>query len=206
MQFSEIQTDVIKDIINQGIGNAAMSISQLTENKVELNVPSIRIIPMSSLLNEMSLEKDTVHSSIDLGFTGGIEGTASLIFPSKSATELVSLLTGEMDGTIDLEAVRSGTLSEVGNIVINSVMGSISNSLKQKLEFHLPQYREDLISNLFRTDPGSDEAQVLLANAEFNIEKLSLSGNIILVFEERALEMIGTLVNSTLQEAGNGKS
>uniref|UniRef100_A0ACD5GZE0 Uncharacterized protein n=1 Tax=Desertifilum tharense IPPAS B-1220 TaxID=1781255 RepID=A0ACD5GZE0_9CYAN len=50
-----------------------------------------------------------------------------MIFPTESASTLVSLLTGEKPGTPDLEAVKIGTLLEVGNIVLNGVVGTVSN-------------------------------------------------------------------------------
>jgi chemotaxis protein CheC len=79
--------------------------------------------------------------------------------------------------------VRVGTLSEVGNIVINGVMGSIANVLKLQINYTLPTYTEDNIENLITPPSTAPDVTVVLAHTRFTIEHLQIEGDIILIFE-----------------------
>ena len=53
-------------------------------------------------------------------FQGGLDGCAFLVFPHTSAARLLSAVTGDDAGGDDMDSLRSGALTEVGNILINS--------------------------------------------------------------------------------------
>jgi chemotaxis protein CheC len=81
--------------------------------------------------------------------------------------------------------VRVGTLSEVGNIVLNGVMGSIGNILKQHISYTIPTYIEDSIENLLTLDSNINPPPntILLVRIRFMIQQLQIEGDIILLFE-----------------------
>ena len=110
---------------------------------------------------------------------------------------MVSILTGEEAGSDDLDAVKIGTLSEIGNIVINGVMGSISNVLKQHMQYTLPVYLEDTIDNLLLPTQVSN-SKILLAQARFNIEQLELMGDIVLIFEVGTFDALINAINEEM--------
>lgn len=57
---------------------------------------------------------------------------------------------------------------EIGNIVINSVMGSIGNVLRQHMNYALPVYLEDTVENFWKSNNLS-KTTILLAQARFTI-------------------------------------
>jgi chemotaxis protein CheC len=109
------------------------------------------------------------------------------------------MLTGEEPGTPDLDAVRIGTLSEIGNILINSVIGSIANVLEQRLDYALPTYMEDTVENLLTSKNSVGETTILLAQTQFSVEQLQIRGDIILIFE---LGSFDVLLNAIALTAG----
>ena len=117
-----------------------------------------------------------------LRFAGEFAGVAQLVFPTKSAYLLVSMLTGEVLGTPDIDSMKIGTLSEIGNIVINGVMGAISNVLHQHLEYSLPKYEEGTVDLLWKVRTLEPDTVILLAQTRFTIETLQIQGDIILIF------------------------
>ncbi|MGJ5672521.1 MAG: hypothetical protein ACR9NN_02690 [Nostochopsis sp.] len=120
-----------------------------------------------------------------------------MIFPTESASTLVTILTGEEPGSPDLDAVKIGTLSEIGNIVINGVMGSISNMLKQHMNYTLPVYLEDTIDNLLLSTNVSN-SKIILAQARFTIEQLEIIGDIILVFEVGTFDVLINVIDEEI--------
>ena len=81
-----------------------------------------------------------------------------------------------------MDSLKVGTISEVGNIVLNSVMGSISNILSGRLEYRLPSYRELTLSRLMEST-GEGKEVVLVARTEFVSERQGVRGDILLVME-----------------------
>ncbi len=183
MKVTTEQIDALKELINIGVGRAAGVLSEMVHCHIRLQVPFIKILLPAELKNEMEELGKYRVAAVRLGFKGPFSGSAALVFPPDSASKLVAVLTGEESGSSDLDSVRVGTLSEVGNIVINGVMGSISNVLKQSINYSLPSYMEDSIDNLLMLDKPEPDVTVILARTRFTIEQLYIEGDIILIFE-----------------------
>jgi len=117
-------------------------------------------------------------------FNGSFSGNALLLFPPDSANNLVSVLTGEDSIEDDMDAIRTGTLTEIGNILINCVMGSISNAIGKQLSYSVPSYLEDSLLNMLQqNNEDSRDATIILAKTHFIIEEHFINGDIILFFE-----------------------
>ncbi len=172
--FSDIQIDALKEVVNIGIGQSASSLNEMLDSHIILQIPSIIIYnptnPNKSV-KELIVNK---LSCVKLDFFGSFSGTAALVFPPDSAANLVSALTGEGANTPGLNAVMAGTLNEVGNIVINGIIGSISNILSDPMDFSVPTYQEGLLADLIMAEKPLNVA-ILLINAKFQVEDLHSS-------------------------------
>ena len=105
-------------------------------------------------------------------------------------TSTFTVLTGEEPGTPDLDSVRAGTLSEVGNIVINGVMGSFGNLLHIPLTYELPFYFEGAPEHLLKFQNAEPDLTMLLAHTRFSVQDLEIQGTILLVFEVRSFDSL----------------
>lgn len=198
-QISSAHIDALQELINIGIGRAANMLNQMVQSQIILGIPVIRVLSLKDLQKELKLRfNENAFASVRLSFTGSFSGKANLIFPTESASTLVSILTGEELGSPDLDSVRIGTLSEVGNIVINGIMGSISNILNQHLHYGLPLYLEDSIEHILSLNNTSDKTVFLLAQARFDIEMLEIMGDIVLIFEMDAFDALIEIINQEL--------
>jgi len=193
MNLTLVQEDALKEIINIGVGKAASMLGEMIEMKINLNVPYIKIIMINELGYELEKLSEDKLAYVKLDFRGSFSGTAMMVFPADSASKLVSVLTGEEEGSLDLDALRIGTLTEIGNIVINGVMGSIGNILNNQIDYALPEYLEGTGVNTINTIKVDIYATILLAETHFKIEQLDIEGNIILLFE---LSSFGELVKA----------
>lgn len=191
MKMTPEQVDVLKEMINIGIGKAASILNEMIRFQVSLAVPFVKVLSPQELRKEMEGMGRYRVTAVQLGFKGAFTGTAALIFPPDSASKLVSVLTGEEPGTPDLDSVRAGTLTEVGNIVINGVMGSLGNLLKQYIYYSLPSYIEDTMENLLKlNNVGKNNTTVILVRTRFTIKQLEIEGDVILIFEVGSFEAV----------------
>lgn len=194
MNISVEQKDALTELVNIGIGHAASSLNCLINHKIRLTVPQIDVLSIESIKKQSPISEDGNISSVSMAFQGDFDGRASLMFPCESARILVALLTGEELDSTELDDLRSSTLAEVGNILLNGVMGSLSNMLASRLDYSLPLYQE--IPRQKMLDCQKMEA-VLIARAKFYIDDLCVEGNIVLFFE---LESFQLLMNSILED------
>lgn len=199
MHLTDDQIDALQELVNIGVGRAASVLNEMVETRIILQIPFIKVLSPLNLKEELEGQfNDDYLSAVRLGFTGSFCGAAELVFPTDSASTLVAVLTGEEPGTPDLDALKIGTLSEVGNIVINGVMGSIGNVLKQHMDYQVPTYLEDTIENLLTSDSN---VAILLAQARFTIEQLQIIGDIILLFEVSSFDALLEAINQEMEVA-----
>jgi len=191
-QLTADQYDTLKELINIGVGRAAGMLNAMLDTHVHLQVPELFTCTREQLETELNTFGGDTISVVRLTYSGGFSGATSLIFPPTSAAKLVSILTGEEHAVDDddLDALRIGTLTEVGNIVINGVMGSIANVLKQRLHYSLPTYIDDTIKALIALNRFKEDATIVMARAHFRVEAWQIDGSIVLWFEVGSLDAL----------------
>ena len=134
--------------------------------------------------------KSTI-SAVELSFEGNISGAAQLLFPTETASSLVSILVEDEDeDDVDMDALRAGTFCEVGNIVLNGVMGSISNILGFSFEYSVPEYIETHSDDYMKDQGMQESSHVLLARTRFSIDELNIEGDIALFLQISAIHKL----------------
>jgi chemotaxis protein CheC len=189
----EFYLDALQEIVNIGIGRAASCLNTMLSYPIELQVPAITVLQLS---DESQIPEDLVGdllACVQLDFHGVLNGTAALVFPPQSAAKLVSALLGEDDSSHGLTPVMAETLNEVGNIVINAVIGTIGNIISSPFDYSLPSYREGGLIELLQPS-GSEGAFILLMRTHFRVFDLQVAGNIFLVFELSSFETLMSLI------------
>jgi len=201
-QLTADQYDTFKELINIGVGRAAGMLNAMLETHVHLQVPDVFALNRDQLEAEINTYGGDTVSAVRLTYSGAFSGATSLIFPPSSAAKLVSVLTGEDPPAEDedLDALRVGTLTEVGNVVINGVMGSVTNVLKQRLHYSLPTYIDDTIKALIALNRFQEDATIIMARAHFHVDALQIDGSIVLWFEMGSLNTLLDAIDKLNQD------
>lgn len=183
MKLGAEQKDFLTELVNMGIGRAAGVLNTMLQSHVTLRVPAVQVLSELELEAKMDSFGHDVLSSVRLEFKGHFSGIASLVFPTESAAKLVSIVTEEEDESLDLDSIRVGTLTEVGNIVLNGVMGVIGNELGQQIRYSVPNYIESPIEQLLVLKVPVISPMVIWVQTRFSIQQHHIDGDIILIFE-----------------------
>lgn len=196
--ITDFERDTLKELVNIGVGKAAAILNDMLGMHIDLEVPNIDVLRLSEI--EMAMEglKREKAAAITIGFEGSFMGRVAMVLPATAAANLVSALTGEEMGTPDLDTVKIGTLKEIGNIVINGVMGTISNVLELSLTYSLPRYDDDYKSTLAKGSE-SDDPYLLLLYTYFTIQQLAVHGHILIVFDNASFELLRTTMKALQQ-------
>lgn len=181
IELNEQRLDVLTELINMGIGRAAAVMNQMLTQKVQLQPPIVQLLSFSDFLS-IDQNQSKEYSTVKMDFSGIYNGSCALIFPPQSAATLVSVLVGEDEAMNELNSVKSSTLSEVGNIVINSVLGSLAKSTNNKFEYTLPIYKEGNIDVFLRDDLKKKNIDILIVKTLFVVSSLKVTGEMTMVF------------------------
>lgn len=194
MNLTLEKIDAVQQLIKTEMCQATTVLSEMLDADIYLT-PYIKFESVAVLQQEIQTRLGTEQvAAVRQDFSGLFPGIAALIFPTKSADLLTVILTGEAFDTPDLEQVQSGTLSELGNILINSVIGFIGNLVNQKLEYKLPLYTEDKIGNLLKLWETNRDDKIFLFQTHFVIEPFQIQTEIILIFEGNSFEHLVRLL------------
>ncbi|MFH1852265.1 MAG: chemotaxis protein CheC [Candidatus Neomarinimicrobiota bacterium] len=198
MSINTSQVDALLEMINIGVGRGSSILNTLLKQHITMSVPTIRIIRSGELPLLNAVKRNGTISGIKLAFSRDFHGNAQIVFPSSTIPVLISALIGEECESADIDSLRSATLSEVGNIVLNSVVGTISNLLQISLDYSLPAYFESRDTNLHFNEELRSDSILILADTNFSIEKLQIDGNIVLIFAVNSFERLLALLDNHL--------
>jgi chemotaxis protein CheC len=199
--MSEPILDGIKELVNIGIGRAAGSLNTLTGHHVVLSIPEITFLRIKELETQL-LYQDSSYSAINQDYSGAFLGTTILIFPQKSADCLFLHLTGEERKNQENDELWRTTLLEVGNIIVNAIMGSIANILEEKLEYQLPQYRENSLEDLLNNTRFADSKCIIVAHAKFSVDEQDIQGKILLLLADQSIDVLTASINEKMGLSG----
>ncbi|MBE3562197.1 MAG: chemotaxis protein CheC [Hydrogenibacillus schlegelii] len=127
--LSDFHLDLIREIGNIGAAHATTSLAKLTGTRIEMSVPSARLLRLADV-GALVGEERTVAAAY-LAFGGDIEGSIFLLFPPDGVRTLLRRLlpgieaaSGEEDGFSPLEW---SAFKEVGNILAGSLLSALAD-------------------------------------------------------------------------------
>ena len=190
--MSESQKDGLTEVINIAFSRAGAALSELTGQRVLLDVPRISIHTIEELQSALSDLVEGELSTVHQIFSGAVSGDAFLMLDEKGAIALIELLTGATGKKDRLFESDNEVLNEVGNILLNACLGSFGNILKVHITFSVPRVRLDAIEGLITSlSIGSSEVQyALVVFTNFRVKENDISGFLIIVLGVSSLDLL----------------
>ncbi|MEW6686289.1 MAG: chemotaxis protein CheC [Candidatus Edwardsbacteria bacterium] len=150
-ELGAIQLDGLKEVANIGACHAATSLSELTGEKIMVNVPQIKIVSIEEVPSLLG-EPEEIMASILVYFLGDMTGTTLLVFPKAAAFHLVdSLLKREIGTTTNLTEIEESCLKEAANILTCSYMNALGDFLGLLIIPSVPSLAVDMVAAVFDT-------------------------------------------------------
>jgi chemotaxis protein CheC len=172
--------DTLTEFINIGAGKAAQALNILFESHIGLQIPSVSFLNTIDFKDMSNSLKQKNNQIISMDFFGKVSGSAFVLFDLSKIIPLVQKVTGEIQD-IDAISVQNSVLLEVSNILINSVVGSISNIVQAEVDYSVPQIcTDEIISTTF----DNRYNVVLKAVTRLTIEVFDFDALTLLVFKD----------------------
>ncbi len=186
--LSELQHDALVEIFNIGVGHAAAAMSTIVNEEVTMSVPSISFVNRAEAAAMLVNSETRRICGISQHFHGAFSTEAILMFPEDKSLEIVRLMVGESVPFKELTEMEQEAMSEIGNIILNSCVGTLANIFGQELEGSLPVYHigtsEDILA---ASGNGLGEAVVLMLHIDFVLEKHQIHGYVAFILDVTAL-------------------
>ncbi|MFL6710953.1 MAG: chemotaxis protein CheC, partial [Massilia sp.] len=135
-----LQHDALVELFNIGVGRAANALGEIVGEEVTMSVPTIRFLPRAqarSLLASSSAGEARV-CGVRQHYDGGFRTEAIIMFAEDACLDLVRLMVGDAVPADELTAMEQEAMGEIGNIVLNSCLGTLADLLEQELCGSLP--------------------------------------------------------------------
>jgi chemotaxis protein CheC len=208
MMLTIDQQDAVTELVNIGFSRTAAALSDLTGDRVELNVPEVAAYPIDQLHTALARYVTGDVATIHQIFGGPVSGDAFMLLDVDGATKLVNLLAKAEVPTQQLGSSDREVLAEIGNILLNASLSVFGDLLQVRFTFAVPRLQlESLGSMVASLTVGSDEIRhALLVGARFIIRSSDVTGCLVLVLGVTSLERFISEVDAwakRMEEDGN---
>ena len=199
MTPNQLDTDALTELFNIGLHRAAASLSDLTNQRVIVDLPRLWVCPVGDLKGALSNLVEGELATVHQIFGGVVSGDAVLLLEYDRAAQLAKVLTdGQVaaGGTLDLSARE--VLTEVGNIVLGACLSAFGNILKVSVTFAVPRIHIESLDGLLRSlHIESDEVQyAMIATTRFRLSDTEVGGYLIIVIGLSSLNLISSVMEA----------
>ena len=199
MNLDAMEIDALTELFNVGLHRAAASLSELTGQRIVVELPRLWICPIMEmhprLVELLEGELATVHQI----FRGPVGGDAVLVLEHDKAALLARLMTGggvAVGGRLD-ESARE-VLAEVGNIVLGACLSAFGDIMNVEVAFSVPRMHVESLEGLLRSlrVDTTDLQYAVIVATQFRLSELEVGGYMIIALGVTSL----SLISKTLSE------
>lgn len=165
INFSKKHLDVLKEIGNIGAGNAATALSTLLNKKINMRIPSIKIVEFNELLDYVGGPEEEIVS-VFLRIQGSLPGSMFVVLQPNQAQSLANQLIPDMEADIRDHELALSAIAEIGNILSGSYLSALSEFTDIHMFPSVPSLTVDmagaiLMQGLLEISKESDYAIVI---------------------------------------------
>jgi len=198
-QLIEIQHDALVEVFNVGVGRAAAALSSMVNEEIILSVPDVYFLSIQDATTALNGGREAPKvCGVSQRFAGAFNTNVTLMFPEDKSLELVRLMVGESIPLEQLTEMEHEALSEIGNILLNSCMGTMADILNSEMHGSLPEYQVGTPEEILGISGNNISDLVLILRINFILEKLKLQGYVAFVMDAAAMEDICRHINDYL--------
>jgi chemotaxis protein CheC len=200
MTLSELELDAITELVNLGVSRAATNLALMVHEEVVLTVPKVALLSRQEAIRTLS-ERESKHLvAVHQVFEGDIAGRALLIFPEERSLELVRCVVGSELSLEEIIELEQEALAETGNVILNSCLATIANSLESSLKISLPEVLRGESSRFFSLDPPPIAGTtILFIYINFAVRRRDIEGYIAMMMDMPSLTALQELVRALIR-------
>ena len=199
--LSELQHDALVEIFNIGVGHAAKAMSEIVNEAVTMSVPSITFLNRADAATMLGKKNTSRVCGVSQHYQGAFSTEAILMFPEDKSLDIVRLMVGESVPLKELTDMEQEAMSEIGNIILNSCVGTLANILCQELRGSLPEYHVGTSEEILHANGADADTVVLMLHIDFILETHQIHGYVAFILDLTALHDLQEQIDIYLAKA-----
>ena len=193
MKLDELALDALTELFNLGVGQAASAFSQIAGDTVQLTVPRVQILTHGELSQYLGEDGSAVVSAVRQRYSGAINSEAVLMFPAERGLQLVQMMVGGELPLDQLAEMEQEALSEIGNILLNSVMASVADALQIQLDGSLPTVELSQVGSVLHSQHEAG-GTVLMIDIQFEVAAREVKGLLAFLLDVASQDALERLI------------
>lgn len=203
VMLSELELDALTELVNLGVSRAAGNLAVMVREEVALTVPKVALLSRNDAIRTLSEREARSLVAVHQTFDGAIVGRALLIFPEANSLELVRSIVGTELSNEDIIELEQEALAETGNVILNSCLATIANSLQSNLKMSLPEVLRGESTRFFNLPPPPEGGStVLFIYINFAVRQRDITGYIAMMMDMPSLAELQRLLGDLIRRAG----
>jgi chemotaxis protein CheC len=188
IELDEIERDALTEVFNIGVGQAACAMSQMVNDQVMLSVPSISFTSHATAARELTKDAGQRICGVSQRFHGTFDADAILMFPENKSLEIVRLMIGDEMPIEELTAMEQEALSEIGNIILNALIGTLADVFGSEFSSSLPEFHFGTSSEILQADSKDAGDLVMLLHIDFRLETHQINGYVAFLLDVSSVQ------------------
>ena len=143
--------DILKEIGNIGVGNAATALSQLLNKKIEMNIPNVQTVSFDEMMDLVG-GAEKIVAAVFLRIEGDAPGNMFFVLSLPQAERFIKQMTGDHQFSFASQQTELGlsALQELGNILAGSYLSALADFTRLKLYPSVPALTVDMIGAILQ--------------------------------------------------------
>ena len=149
LSMTDLERDIIREILNIGLARAADSFAIVAQERVLLEVPNIDLLMSDDILHKVR-DYQSRHVAIQSDIRGDFNGTTLMFFSGQHVQRLsrVCLRMKTLE-SLEVNELQESLLLEISNIITGALVTQLANILKASIYGAPPiAPRGDIADNL----------------------------------------------------------
>lgn len=194
--MDELELDLLNEIFNVGVGNAAASLSQMVKQEIKLSVPEIDFLTSDQLIKVLG--QDKLLCSVSQKVSGPLVAQSILLFPDVDSLEIVRKMLGNQISDAGIAELQNEAMTEIGNIVLNACIGSLSEAFSQTFIIDLPEFERAIPAILLESRQLSSDSFILFIRIELSLSESKITGYLAFLIGGASFSILQKSLNKTL--------
>ncbi|HUF29340.1 MAG TPA: chemotaxis protein CheC [Gemmatimonadaceae bacterium] len=195
LSLRDLQLDALREVANIGAGHAATALSQMTNNRIMITVPTINIARLEDMPAQITEDEEPI-AAVMMHMLGDLTGRTLLVFPQPTAMRLAELMLRRPPGSCaEFGVLEQSAMKEAGNILAGAYMNALSEFMGLMLLPSPPSLVVDMSAAILTTaylQFSADRDHVFSVETQFMLSEHGevLRGFFVLIPDYAALQAI----------------
>ena len=152
--LSPTAQDALGELFNLAVGQAGALLSEMAGREVMLSVPMVQVCHREETTVALSEQVSSRVALVSQALQGQLQGNACLAFADEDTLSLVSLLLRDHDASVDVTELEVDALSEVGNVLLNACVATLTSQLGLQVDMGLPKWQRGQLDRVLSGAPA----------------------------------------------------